>query len=171
MKQTKCLENYPFWIMLFCNLLNFSIYGISIYILNKIGLVWMILYLMFILSSEYRVLNNSCRYCCYYGKYCAFGKGKICSLLFKKGDPEAFITKKITWKSLIPDFLIFFAPLIAGIVILLIRFEWLLFSLLIILFILGTAGNSFIRGKIACKYCKQRKIGCPAEKLFRKNGQ
>jgi len=36
------------------------------------------------------------------------------------------------------------------------------------LILLTSAGNSYIRGSLACKYCQQRELGCPAEKLFNK---
>jgi hypothetical protein len=29
-------------------------------------------------------------------------------------------------------------------------------------------GNAVVRGTFACNYCKQKEIGCTAEKLFRK---
>jgi len=38
----------------------------------------------------------------------------------------------------------------------------------IILFFLFFGGTAMIRGNLVCKYCKQREIGCPAEKLFNK---
>jgi len=37
-----------------------------------------------------------------------------------------------------------------------------------ILLVLSFGGNAFIRGSFACNYCKQKEIGCPAEKLFSK---
>jgi len=40
--------------------------------------------------------------------------------------------------------------------------------LLALLIGLATQGNYLVRSRIACKYCKQRELGCPAEKLFRK---
>jgi hypothetical protein len=41
--------------------------------------------------------------------------------------------------------------------------------LVIMLVLLSTIGNSFVRGSLACRYCKQRDLGCPAEQLFNKN--
>jgi hypothetical protein len=35
-------------------------------------------------------------------------------------------------------------------------------------FLLTFIGNGLVRGSLACKYCKQREIGCPAEQLFNK---
>jgi hypothetical protein len=36
------------------------------------------------------------------------------------------------------------------------------------LFFLGFAGNAMVRGCLVWKHCKQKDIGCPAEKLFNK---
>lgn len=171
MEEIEGYENYPFWLVLSGNLLALSIYGIGIFIIAQIGLVWVFFYLLFILLIEYRLLKYSCKYCFYYGKYCAFGKGKLCALFFKKGDPEIFINKEITWKSFIPDFLVFLIPLISGIVLLLIKFKWGFLLILGLLFLLGFMGNAIIRGNLACKYCKQREIGCPAVKFFSKTPQ
>jgi hypothetical protein len=40
--------------------------------------------------------------------------------------------------------------------------------MLTILGILYFGGNAVRRGSFACKYCKQREIGCPTEKVFMK---
>jgi hypothetical protein len=42
----------------------------------------------------------------------------------------------------------------------------LLVTALAVLIALSFVGNAVLRGSFACKYCKQREIGCPAEKLF-----
>ena len=55
----------------------------------------------------------------------------------------------------------------AGDIILLIRdFSWATMIMLAILVALASGGTAFIRGSLLCKYCEQRKIGCPAAKLF-----
>jgi len=33
--------------------------------------------------------------------------------------------------------------------------------------LLFSVGNSYVRGSLACKFCRQRQLGCPAEKMFR----
>ena len=97
---------------------------------------------------------------------CAFGKGKCSALFFKKGKPEDVLKTEITMKDIIPDFLTFIFPLIGGIVRLLSNVSWLIIVLLVILVILGFGGHAVVRGSFACIYCKQREIGCPAEKLL-----
>lgn len=151
------------------NFFQILIYAIGAYIIYQFGILWMFLYLAFVLFLEINLLRKSCVDCYYYGKNCAFGKGKICSLFFKKGNPEKFPYRKITCKDILPNFMVSLIPIISAIVLLVINFNWLLLTLVIILFLLTFLGNSFIRGSIACKHCKQRQIGCPAEQLFNKN--
>ena len=168
MKPTKCYENYPFWIVFFSNLVSIAIYLIGAFIIYQIGLIWLILYTIFIGILEFRLIKGHCTNCYYYGKTCAFGKGKISSIFFKKGDLNKFCKMQITWKDLIPDFLVSLIPIIVGIIVLIIDFSWLILVLIILLVILTSFGNGFVRGQLACKYCKQKEIGCPAEKLFNK---
>jgi hypothetical protein len=168
MNKEKCFENYPFSIVLFSNLVSIAIYLIGAFIISKIGIIWLILYLFFIISFEFRLIKWHCINCSYYGKVCAFGKGKISSIFFKKGNLKNFCKKQITWKDIIPDFMISLIPAIVGIIILVKDFDLIFLSLVIILLLLAFAGNGMVRSQLACKYCKQREIGCPAQKLFEK---
>jgi len=161
-------ENFPLWIVLLTNLFSITIYLIGLYIMLNLSILFAALYIAYIVLIETRLLAKSCKDCYYYGKVCAFGKGKCSALFFKKGKPENFLKTEITMKDIIPDFLTFIFPLIGGIVLLLSNFSWLIIVLLVILVILGFAGNAVVRGSFACKYCKQREIGCPAEKPFNK---
>jgi hypothetical protein len=166
METVKTYENYPFRIVILSNLVSLLIYLLGFIITNKIGWIYSIIYLGYILALELRLIKNHCTTCYYWGKTCGFAKGRISSMFFKKGDISGFCSNKFTWKDLIPDLLVTLIPLIAGIVLLIIRFEPFLLFALILLIALTTAGNQYIRGSLTCKYCKQREIGCPAEKLF-----
>ncbi|MBN2421722.1 hypothetical protein JXB41_00725 [Candidatus Woesearchaeota archaeon] len=168
MKKQKIYDNYPFWIVFLSNLVSVLIYLISAYIIYKTGILWLIIYLMYILFLEIRLLKHACVNCYYFGKSCAFGKGRISCILFRKGTAEEFIHKKITWKDLIPEMMVFIIPCITAIVLLILNFNWLILILLILLFLLNFSGNALIRGNLACRHCKQREIGCPAEQLFSK---
>lgn len=167
--QTKCYEQYPLWILFLSNLVSVAIYVIGGYIIYQLGFIWLAVYLLYILWLEFRVMTRSCTNCHYYGKFCAFGRGKLSAIFFKKGNSKTFTQRQITWKDIIPDFLVSIIPLLVGIVLLVINFNFLILLLVILLVILTSAGNAFIRGSLACKYCKQREIGCPAEKLFKKS--
>ena len=168
MKKAQYYENYPFWIVFFSNLVSIAIYLIGAFIIYRIGLVWLILYLFFIGALEFRLMKGHCTDCYYYGKTCAFGKGRISSMFFKKGNANKFCKKQMTWKDILPDFMVSLIPVIVGITLLIIRFNWIIMILVILLFLLTFTGNGFVRGSLACKYCKQRKLGCPAEQLFHK---
>jgi hypothetical protein len=65
--------------------------------------------------------------------------------------------------------LVLIFPLVGGIIILIMDFTWLILVLMVILVVLSLGGNALIRGSLACKYCKQRELGCPAEQLFNKS--
>lgn len=169
MKESKYYEEYPPWIILFSNIVSVAIYAIGAFVMYRIGIVWLVLYILYIVLLEMRLLRKSCVNCYYYGKNCAFGKGKLSCLFFKKGNPAEFSKQQITWKDILPDFMVSVVPLVAGIVLLIMDFEWLFALLLLALLLLTFIGNGFIRGSLACRYCKQREIGCPAERLFSKN--
>ena len=168
MEETKSYENFPIWIPLLANLVAVSIYAIGAYILAGFGIWLSILYLLYCLWIEIGVLRRSCVDCYYYGKVCGLGKGRLCSLLLKKGDPQKFGEKEISLSKMLPDFMVSVFPIVGGIILLVRDFAWLLGVMVAILVILSAAGNAVIRGSFACRYCKQREIGCPAEKVFRK---
>jgi len=75
----------------------------------------------------------------------------------------------MTWKDMILDILISLLPFISGIILMVSEFDFVLLSATILILLLTTIGNNFVRGKLACRYCKQRDLGCPAEALFNKN--
>ncbi|KYK20720.1 hypothetical protein AYK21_05630 [Thermoplasmatales archaeon SG8-52-2] len=168
MNSKKSYEKYPIGFVIGANILQLLIYFIGAYIVYLIGPIWLILYVLYIIILEIRLLRLSCIHCYYYGKLCAFGRGKFCALFFKKGKPKKFIDKKITWKDIIPEFLLSIIPIMIGIALLIIDFNLILLFLIILLLILAFPANGYLRGALACIHCKQREIGCPAEQFFRK---
>ena len=164
----KTFEYFPLWMVAIADIVAFGIYIIGAYIMFMLGAVFGWLYLLFCLIVEIRVMRSSCIHCYYYGKLCGLGRGKLASLFFGKGDPKKFLEKKLAWKDLIPDLLVSLIPFIIGIYILFDNFNWSMLILIMILLFLTTFGNGFVRSNFACKYCKQREFGCPAEKLFAK---
>jgi hypothetical protein len=64
--------------------------------------------------------------------------------------------------------LVLLIPLVGGIALLILDFSWSVAMMLAVLLMLSFGGNYFVRSQIACKYCKQRKLGCPAEQFFSK---
>lgn len=143
--QNKTYENYPRRIVLLSNLNARTINIIGAIIIFQIGWIRFVLYIIYILFLEFRLLQGSCRYCYYYGKYCAFGKGKLCALLFRKGDPKKFLQRKILRKDLIPEALVAVIPIIIGIVLLIISFNRRILIGIIAILALTTQGNNCVR--------------------------
>ena len=168
MEITKTHENFPVWIVILSNLVSILIYSSGFIITLRLGWIAAVLYLVFILGFEYRLISKHCINCYYWGKTCGFGKGRLSALIFKRGDPAQFCKKKMSWKDMIPDLLVSLVPFIIGIALLIIKFDFILLFAALILIALTTFGNGFIRGKLTCRYCKQRELACPAEKLFSK---
>lgn len=166
MKKIQLYENYPPLTVAISTLVSLSIYLLGVLILSGFGVLTVILFILYCLAFEVRLLMGSCVNCYYYGKLCFSGKGLLCSFFFKKGDPKKFICKEITWVQLIPDFLIVLVPFTAGIYLSFVNFSWLRLGLMFLLLILGFPGIGYLRGSLACLYCKQRKLGCPATELF-----
>jgi hypothetical protein len=159
-------ENYPFWMMAVSNAVSISIYAIGLFIMYQSGTVFALIYLCYCILVEINLYRKSCVNCYYYGRLCGFGKGKVCSFIFPKGDPEKFIERKLTWKDLIPDMLVLIIPLVGGIISLFLHFNWIIIVALIFILFLSFMGNAFVRRTFSCKYCKQKELGCPAAQFF-----
>lgn len=166
----KIYESYPLWMVAVINILMLAVYVAGAYIMFKLSLITGVLYVIFILILEFQLYKNACTYCCYYGKMCAFGKGIIASLFFKKGDPKKFGEREISFKDMIPQLLVVLIPLAIGIALLVSRgFNLLILIAMIYPVFSWVCLNSVIYGKLACPHCKQGTICCQALKFFTKN--
>jgi len=165
-RKVKCYENYPGCMVFVVVLFSLATYLFGGYIIYQLGLLWLMAYILYILWLEFRLMTH-CVDCYYYGKWCAFGRGKLSPFFFKKRKKQ-FGDMKVTWLEIVPDLLVSIVPIIAGIWLLIARFDWVILASIIVLFLLMSIGNAQVRGRIACKYCKQRQLGCPAEQLFAK---
>jgi len=168
MEKAQGYENYPAWIILTVNAFSIAIWLAGAYIIWQALGIWVVLYLAFILALEVRLIRGHCPDCYYYGKRCANGAGKLSSLLFKKGNPASFCKRQMSWKDILPDFMVSVIPMAIGGALLFLNFSWIILGLVILLFVLSFPGNAFVHGKLVCRYCRQRELGCPAEKLFSK---
>ncbi|MFC1637446.1 hypothetical protein ACFL1W_00345 [Candidatus Margulisiibacteriota bacterium] len=167
MEATKTYDEYPVWFVLMSNALTLPIYALGAYIIWGFGWIYGLLYLGYCLVLEIRLFKMSCVDCYYYGKLCFSGRGKIAALFFKQGDPKRFTCKQITWKHLIFDFLVSLIPLGAGIFLSIFDFNWPRLIALVALMILGFPVVGYVRGELACKFCRQRELGCPATEFFK----
>ncbi len=168
METIRTFENYPARLVAIAVLVTVAIYAAGIFIFTGFGGIMTALYLLFCIGNEVRVMKMSCADCYYYGKWCALGRGKLAPLFFKRGDPQRFSKKSISWKELLPDMLVTIFPLVAGIVLLVKNFSWGIVLAMILLLALTFQGNYLVRTRIACAFCKQRELGCPAERFFNK---
>ena len=159
-------DRYPLGTVIASNAVAWLIYGLGAAIMARQGAAPVLVYVACCLWVEFRVLTKSCRNCWYYGRRCGLGKGKLCALLFPKGDPADFLRKDITWADIVPDFAVGLLPVLAGAVLLVRGFSWTLLGMVLLLLFLTTAGNGFVRGVLVCRHCRQRELGCPAQKLF-----
>ena len=164
-------EDYPPRIVLLSNLLSVSIYVIGAFLMAGLGLWSLAAYIIYCLWMEIRLLRYHCVDCSYYGRTCAFGRGRLCALLFQAGDPQRFAQKQLSWSDLLPDFAVSLLPALAAIVQLVMGFRWVTLGLLAVLLVLTFWGNAVVRGSFACRHCRQRQLGCPAERLFSKSAQ
>ena len=169
--KTPPFENFPYWMVAVCNAVGLAIYAIGLYLMARLGIVWGVLYVAYCVWVEWRILSGSCRSCYYFGKRCGFGKGRLCSWFFNKGSEQTLCTKPFSWRDVVPDFMVPLIPLGVGITHLIRSFSWPVLLLVVTLVFLGSVGTGFVRGQVACKYCKQRELGCPAEQLFSKTKQ
>jgi len=168
MGESRTYENFPLWMPALASLLTVSIYATGAMILAGFGTAISILYLLYCVGLEIRIMRSSCVNCYYYGKDCGLGKGRFAALLFKQGDAKNFAKDVFSWTDLLPDFMVFLIPALGAAVLMVHHFAWSTAALLVVLIVLVFGGNSAVRSSFACKYCKQRELGCPAEKLFRK---
>ena len=148
-------DNYPVSTVIVSNALSLLIYCTGLFLVYQFGLIPAVLFALYLMVLEIRVISSHCVDCWYYGKTCAFGKGKISALFFKKGSPERFCHAVMTWTDMLPDLLVT-------------QFSWTILGFIIALVLLGFCGNGFVRGNLACRFCRQREMGCPAEQLFAK---
>jgi hypothetical protein len=171
MEGAACFENYPMRIVAVANALNFSIWIIGIFVLSGFGVIVATLYLAYCLVMEFNILRRSCVNCYYYGKVCFSGLGKVRALLFERNEGGSPSEVKITWRDIMPDMMASIFPIAGGIILLATSFSWPILISIIVLVLLTTVGNGFVRGSLACRYCRQRELGCPAQKLFKGEGQ
>ncbi|MBU0711751.1 hypothetical protein KJ762_12305 [bacterium] len=94
MREMKTYENFPAWIVLLANVVSILLYVIGLFICYRLHWIAAILYLLFILVLEFRLIGKHCVNCYYYGKICGFGKGWFSAKLFKKGDSAQFCAKE-----------------------------------------------------------------------------
>ncbi len=164
--ESECYERYPVSTVVLSNAVSLGIYALGAYVLSGFGIVWLFLFLAYCVWIEMRLFRGSCVRCWYYGKRCAFGRGRLSAVFFKRGNPRESLDQSFTWKDLIPDIMVSLIPLVGGVALAIRHFQWKLIFALAAILALTSEGNALVRGKLACSHCRQREIGCPAATLF-----
>jgi hypothetical protein len=157
MEEVRAYENFPLRLVCISVLVNVSIYALGAYILSGYDPLIAALYLLYCIGNEIHVMKMSCVDCYYYGKWCALGRGKVAPFLFKRRDP---VTAKYFLEKLPPDMLVWYSACrrccahIKG-------FSWSM--ALILTFLPALSWRQLLVEPIACKYCQQRELSCPAQ--------
>ena len=168
-QKPKIFDSYPIWIVIIVIILTLIVYAAGAYIMFRLNLITGILYVAYLIILEFQVYKEACTCCCYYGKVCAFGRGVLAAIFFKKGNPKKFCERELKFKDFIPQVLVVLIPLVVGIALLISRgFHVLTLIALIYPVFSWFALNPIIYGKLACIHCKQGSICCPALDFFTK---
>lgn len=160
-------ESYPLHIVILFILVSLLVFFSGLYLLYLIYPLLSLVFLLYLIYLEVSIYREGCRYCYYYGKRCAFLRGKIVKLFLKKGDPKKFSEKTVSFKDFIPNSLVNIIPLIAGIYLLIKDFNWIILIIAIYPVIILFIGNPILFGKLACPRCKQA-VNCPVCEFFKK---
>jgi hypothetical protein len=166
--EARTFDSYPWWIVVVSLGASLLLYALGTFILSGFGLLAAALYLGFCVFAEVSVLRGSCRHCYYYGKVCAFGRGRLCAALYPRGEPERFVCREPSLRDILPDILVAAIPVVGGVVLLVLDFDWALLLAVVAFVVIATVGTGVVRGRLACAHCAQRELGCPAEQLFAK---
>jgi hypothetical protein len=170
-KNPETFDRYPFSTILITNLISLSIYFCNLYLLYIIHPLLSLLFLVFIIYLELSLYRSGCANCYYYGKLCAFGRGSIAKLFFKKGDPKKFSQKQMKMKDMLIQFLPAIIPALAGVYLVITSFRWWLLIPAFWPLVVSFLGNPVMYGKLACPHCKQLHLGCPACEFFMKRAK
>jgi len=112
-------------------------------------------YIIYIFIGLSLFMVNICVYCPHYGKQSSLcGYGIIVKRLAKRKNPREFQSNFKRFIAVL--FPIWFIPLIVGIYLLIINFNWLVLGIFIIFIIIGFIIVPFYSRSKACKECKHR---------------
>lgn len=154
-EENKLYEKYPGWIAIVYNLVMVLKILIGALIFIRFSKIIAVLYILYCTSVNIRVILYRCPYCCYYGKTCGAGLGKVAPYFLKKKDYKI----KFSNFDLLLIILTVIFPVTGAIILLIIKFSWLV-VILLGLFVFVFFIQSKIALKFVCDHCKQREISC-----------
>ncbi len=151
-------ENYPRSLVAFSLLFSLIGLAVGLIVLTQLGAWAWAGYLALYLLEMAAVLAFACTRCCYYGKNCGMGYGKLSALLFKKRAEEEFhkaMSHKVAGILLLVTFPL---PILGGIGSLIVGFS--LYRLFLFLVLIGLTVAGFVtRPRLVCGHCKQGESG------------
>ena len=154
-----CLPNYHWRVPLLENSVWVAVYLLGSAILWLLHPVAAGAYLAYSLVCMYLVLPRLvCTSCSYYGQTCHSGQGRIASLLFASR-PQAGFASRFRYMRLAAP--VFVVPLLAGGVLLVLRFPPILAVSTVLFGILALGATRFVTTRLGCPHCQQRHV-CPA---------
>jgi len=151
-------ENYPGSLVAFNLLFSFVGFAAGLMVLAQLGTWAWVGYLVLYLLEMAAVLAFACTRCCYYGKSCGTGYGRLSALLFKKGEEEEFHKATSHKVAGILMLITFPLPILGGIASLIVGFS--LYRLVLFLVLIGLMVIGFVtRPRLVCGHCKQAESG------------
>ena len=151
-------ENYPSSLVAFNLLFGLAGFAVGLIVLAQLGTWAWVGYLALYLLEMAAVLAFACTRCCYYGKTCGMGYGKLAALLFKKGAEEEFHKATSHKVAGILMLVTFPLPILGGIASLIMGFS--AYRLLLFLVLIGLTVAGFVtRPRLVCGHCKQAESG------------
>ena len=161
---TDGLEEYPKRTVVFGNLVMVFWFALGAaacwFFYPWLGVAYLVIAVLLV----YVVLRKLvCVNCYYYGKWCGLGWGKLCSVLFRKGDIKDF--PKSPGLKLAPATygMLMIVPLVLLVVSILQGFSWYKILVLILLVLVSFYSGSISR-KHSCSQCKMKTI-CPGSAI------
>ena len=154
----KYYENYPRSLVAFNWLFSLVGLAVGLMILAQLGIWAWTGYLVLYFLEMAAVLAFACTRCCYYGKTCGTGYGKLSALLFKKGAEEEFHQATSHKVAGILMLVISPLPILGGIASLIVGFSP--YRLFLFLALIGLLVAGFVtRPRLVCGHCKQAESG------------
>jgi hypothetical protein len=158
MEYMKYYEHYPGSLVAFNLLFSLTGFAVSLIVLAQLGTWAWVGYLALYLLEVAAVLAFACTRCCYYGKACGTGYGKLAALFFKKGNEEEFHKAASHKVAGILMFVTSPLPILGGIASLIVGFS--VYRLLLFLVLIGLTVAGFVtRPRLVCGHCKQAESG------------
>jgi len=154
----ECYENYPRSLVVFNLLFGLAGFAVGLIVLAQLGTWAWSGYLALYLLEMAAVLAFACTRCCYYGKNCGMGYGKLSALLFKKRAEEEFHKATSHKVAGILMLVTFPLPILGSIGSLIVDFS--LYRLFLFLVLIGLMVAGFVtRPRLVCGHCKQAESG------------